>query len=100
MSTDAAKAFPDADYVIAVKMPSDAMGKPVVKVFASPSYTAVSQTDLQGMAVIPKDGTGTEIKLVPGNDEMLKIVHPDATVAYCVNRPTWRWVALSFTKQS
>jgi hypothetical protein len=102
MSADAAKAFPNADYVIAVTMPQaqDAEGKPTVHVHASPSFTTVSETNLVGIGVIPKTGNGTEYKLLPEKDEMLKLLHSDATVAYCVNRPTWRWVSLIFTKQS
>jgi hypothetical protein len=102
MSADAAKAFPNADYVIAVTMPppQDAQGKPTVHVHASQSFKTVSTTNLQGLGLIPKTGNGFEYKFLPGADEMLKLVHSDATVAYCVNRPTWRWVSLIFTKQS
>jgi hypothetical protein len=99
MSADAARAFPNADYVIAVTMPSDPNGSPAVTVHASPSLKVVVDTNLRGFGVIPSTGTGTEIKLLPAKDEILKIVHSDSTVAYCVNRPTWRWVGLSFTKQ-
>ena len=87
--------FPDADYIMAVKLPADLSGFPTVTVFARPGLTPRS-TNLTGLKEIPANN-GSAIQLMPAADEILKITFPDATVTYCTNRPRWFWLGAAFT---
>ena len=97
LSEDARKAFPDADYVIAVKLPADVSGKSTVTVYAGPGFDATPKTDLRGMNEIPANN-GAAFQMLPGDRQMLQFIQPDATVTYCYNRPRWTWLVLSFTE--
>jgi hypothetical protein len=95
MSTTMRREFPDADYVMAVKLPTDLAGVPSVTVYAIPTLTPKT-TDLSGKTEIPANN-GAVIQLMPGKDEILKITFPDASVSYCTNIPRWFWMTAAFT---
>ena len=95
LTEQAIKEFPNADYLVAVKLPADANGSPTVTVYAGAGLEP-AQTDLRSVEVIPPDN-GKEIRLMPADKQLLQIRHPDATVVYCTNRPRWLWLYLGFT---
>lgn len=96
MSNAAKTEFPKADYLIAVNLPDSAGGKPVVTVYAGDGLEP-KQTDLTGIKEIPANN-GKAFLLMPEKNQMLQITHPDASVQYCTNRPSWRWLSLLFTE--
>ena len=95
LSESVAKEFPNADYLIAVKF-DDQNGTPSVTVYAGAGLCPV-QTDLRGVEVIPENN-GTALRLMPLENQLLQIRHPDATATYCTNRPRWTWLGLTFTQ--
>lgn len=102
MSPDLAQALPDADYILVVRMPrhpdgtADDEGVPTVQLQARPGLVIAPTSDLSGKtALVPGDA---EIRLLPGDGEVMKIVAPDATVAYCTNFGQWRWLSARFTQ--
>ena len=96
LTEQAIKEFPNADYLVAVKLPADAKGSPTVTVYAGAGLEPV-QTDLRGVEVIPANN-GKEFRLMPTDKQLLQIRHPNATVLYCTNRPRWFWLELGFTE--
>ena len=96
LSEQAVKEFPNADYLIAVKLGDRDDVPPSVTVYAGAGLTPV-QTDLRGVKVIPENN-GKAIQLMPTEAQLLQILHPDATATYCTNRPRWTWLGLTFTE--
>lgn len=94
------KEFADVDLLVAVRFERDELGnlsaKPVVTVLANPNFST-DVTNLAHIAAITKDN-GKEYKLLPGNNEVLQFIHPNGATGYCVNRPRWTWVGLSFSQ--
>jgi hypothetical protein len=100
MSEDAIKLYPDADYLVTVKLAKNADGSakegpPTVTVHVNNTFKPV-QTDLSGIEEIPSNN-GRSIQLLPKSDEMLQLIASDLTVQYCTNRPRWFWMGLTFT---
>lgn len=95
MSDKAKDAFPDADYVIAVKH-DPATGDPMIDVLVRAEFAKPVTTDLSGTDVI-NDPERLPIQLRPAKGEMLRTFAPDASVAYCVNRPRWVWLSMLFS---
>jgi hypothetical protein len=96
MTPDMKAAFPDADYVVAVKLGAGPQQTPDFSVYASDYFTKLTTTDLTGMTTTP---VGTSYVLRPGGQELLRTINPDTTTSYCSNVPYWYWVAFTVTSE-
>ncbi len=84
--SDAVKtAIPDANYVIAVKLPSTDKGPYEVTVHVRD--LKIRKTDLR-IDAVAKGGE----QLVPQPDELLVLMTPDGVMSYCTSTPRWRWI--------
>ena len=89
MTADMKAAFPDADFVVAVKSGKSADEEPDFQVYASKDkFAKLTTTDFTGMTQTP---AGAVYTVQPSTGEMLKTVSPDQSTVYCITQPYWYW---------
>lgn len=87
MSAALKSAIPDANYVIAVKLPANGTGNGNAEVTVHVKDLNIIKTDLRAGPA----ATGGEV-LVPAADQFLVLITPDDRVSYCTGTPRWKWI--------